>query len=186
MKQLGDFWRGRVETALDDRDVVYDTRDAALGARVALAGAGGSTMRRPGWNDPSDALERAQVLGAFRADPRFGPLVVLFKRVGNILKGVTDPLPPLDPAKLAEPAERELAEALTRARTRTEAPWASRAYADILPALIEMESAIHTFFDRVLVNTDDAPLRLNRLRLLTDVQDLFLRGWDLSRIVLEG
>jgi glycyl-tRNA synthetase beta chain len=186
MRQLGDFWRGRVEGALDDRDVAYDTRDAALGARVALAGASGTTLRRPGWNDPCDALERARVLGAFRADPRFEPLVVLFKRVGNILKGVTDPLPPLDLAKLTEPAERELAEALTRACARTEAPWASRAYADILPALLEMESAIHTFFDRVLVNTDDAPLRLNRLRLLTDVQDLFLRGWDLSRIVLEG
>jgi len=49
-----------------------------------------------------------------------------------------------------------------------------------------MEGAIHGFFDRVMVNVDDAPLRLNRLRLLTEVRELFLRGWDLSKVVVEG
>jgi glycyl-tRNA synthetase beta subunit len=33
---------------------------------------------------------------------------------------------------------------------------------------------------------DDEAVRRNRLRLLADVRDLFLRGWDLSRAVVEG
>jgi glycyl-tRNA synthetase beta chain len=34
MKQLGEFWRGRVEAALDAEGIAYDIRDAALEARV--------------------------------------------------------------------------------------------------------------------------------------------------------
>jgi hypothetical protein len=30
------------------------------------------------------------------------------------------------------------------------------------------------------------PTRVNRMRLLADVRALFLRGWDLSRVVVEG
>ena len=38
----------------------------------------------------------------------------------------------------------------------------------------------------VLVNAEDLPTRLNRLRLLSEVRALFVRGWDLSKIVVEG
>ena len=193
MKQLGEFWRGRVEAALDERGVPYDTRDAALEARIAgpwPAGVGGSASgaapRRPGWVDPYDVLMRGETLSAFRSDRRFEPLCILFKRVGNILKASTESPPALDPARFAEPAERALAASLARTHAGTDPLWARRGYAEILPALLEMETAIHTFFDEVLVNTDDAPLRLNRLRLLHEVRDLFVRGWDLSKVVVEG
>jgi asparaginyl-tRNA synthetase len=46
--------------------------------------------------------------------------------------------------------------------------------------------AIHGFFDRVMVNVDDLAMRANRLKLLADVRELFARGWDLSRVVVEG
>jgi glycyl-tRNA synthetase beta chain len=186
MKKLGEFWRGRVEAALDDRGVPYDTRDAALEARIPAAGSGDETPRRPGWSDPCDALARGRALTAFRADPRFEPLCVLFRRVGNILKAATETPPPLDAARLAEPAEVALAQSLAAARAATAPLWQKRDYAGIIPALLGMETAIHTFFDDVLVNTEDAPTRLNRLRLLTEVRDLFVRGWDLSRVVVEG
>ena len=184
VKQLGEFWRGRVETALELDGIAYDTREAALEAQVPMNGA---SRPRPGWIDPVDCLARARVLSRFRDDRRFAPLVILFKRVGNILKAATEPLPAtLDRARLGEAAERELLSALERAREHTAPLWQRHAYGDILPALLEMEGAIHGFFDRVMVNVDDAPLRLNRLRLLTEVRELFLRGWDLSKVVVEG
>jgi glycyl-tRNA synthetase beta chain len=127
------------------------------------------------------------VLSTFRGDRRFVPLVILFKRVGNILKAATEPLPAsLDRARLAEAAERDLLAALERARERTAPLWQRSAYDAILPALLEMDTAIHGFFDQVMVNVDDAALRMNRLRLLAEVRELFLRGWDLSRVVVEG
>jgi len=183
VRKLGEFWRGRVEAALDERGVPYDARDAALEARVA----DGAGKGRPGWNDPVDCLKRAQTLAGFRVDPRFEPLVILFKRVANILKAATETLPAsLDRARLTEPAEHELLKALEAARDRSEPLWRERDYARILPALLEMEHAIHGFFDRVMVNVDDLPTRANRLKLLSEVRDLFVRGWDLSRVVVEG
>jgi glycyl-tRNA synthetase beta chain len=191
MKKLGEFWRTRVESALDERDVPYDARDAAIEARIVvedpLSPGSGGTLRRPGWNDPFDALLRGQTLAEFRSDERFEPLAILFRRVANILKAATETLPgTLDQELLAEPAERELLSALEQARARTEPLWTEREYAEIIPALLEMERAIHRFFDTVLVNAEDLPTRLNRLRLLAEVRDLFLRGWDLSRVVVAG
>ncbi len=182
MKKLGEFLRSRVDTALEDRGVPYDSREAALEARIRLGGA-----TRPGWCDAADALVRGRALEAFRGDPRFAPLVVLDKRVANILRAATETLPPaLDRARLAEPAEQALLAALEAARASTEPLWEARAYAEIIPALLGMETAIHGFFDKVLVNAEDPAVRLNRLRLLSEVRELFVRGWDLSKVVVEG
>lgn len=184
MKKLGEFWRGRIEAALEERGVAYDAREAALDAQIRLDG---SAAGRPGWIDPFDCLRRAQVLAAFRGDRRFEPLVVLFKRVANILKASTEPLPAsLDRVRLVEPPEQALAVALDDARTRTVPLWERRDYDAILPALLELESPIHSFFEKVLVNAEDVPTRQNRLRLLSEVRDLFVRGWDLSKAVVEG
>ena len=42
------------------------------------------------------------------------------------------------------------------------------------------------FFDKVLVMTDEEKLRKNRLRLLHDISQLFLRIADISEIVQEN
>jgi glycyl-tRNA synthetase beta chain len=182
LDRLGAFWRDRVRAMLVDRGLRYDSCDAALEARPPGDGAD-----RPGWSDPADALRRARVMEDFRGDPRFEPLVILFKRVANILAKATETLPDrLQPARLAEPMEKELAAALARAGERAAPLWQQRDYAAVLPVLLEMEQVIHGFFDAVLVNAEDLPTRLNRLRLLADVRALFVRGWDLSRIVVEG
>lgn len=182
MKKLGEFLRSRVDTALEDRGLAYDVREAALEARILMGGAA-----RPGWCDAADVLARARALEAFRGDPRFAPLVILFKRVSNILKAATDPLPPaLDTARLVEANEQALLAATELARVRTAQLWDKRDYAAILPELLGMGDAIHGFFDKVMVNVEDAAIRQNRLRLLADVRELFLRGWDLSKAVVEG
>ncbi len=182
MKKLGDFLRSRVDTALEDRGLAYDVREAALEARILMGGA-----TRPGWCDAADVLARARALEAFRSDPRFAPLVILFKRVSNILKAATDPIPPApDTVRLIESNEQALLAATELARVRTAALWEKRDYAAILPELLGMGDAIHGFFDKVMVNVEDAAIRQNRLRLLADVRELFLRGWDLSKAVVEG
>ncbi len=184
VRKLGEFWRGRVEAALEERGVPYDAREAALEARPVVSSDG---ARRPGWIDPADTLARARVLDGFRTDRRFEPLAILFKRVANILKAATEAMPPaLDRERLAAPAERLLLAALDRARAGSDPLWQGRAYGDILPVLLELEQPIHAFFEEVLVNAEDPATRLNRLRLLTEVRELFLRGWDLSRVVVEG
>jgi len=184
MKQLGAFWSERVRTGIagsetgDGVALRHDTIDAAMESR-----SGG----RPGWADPADCRRRAQALHAFRGDARFEPLVILFKRVANILAKATETLPAtLDRARLTEKAEADLAAALDAASRRTEPLWSDRRYAEILPVLLEMERPIHAFFDGVMVNVEDAPTRLNRLKLLATIREQFVRGWDLSKVVVEG
>jgi len=182
MKKLGEFLRSRVETALEERGLPYDVREAALEARIQIAGAA-----RPGWCDAADALARARALEAFRGDPRFAPLVILFKRVSNILKAATEPIPAtLDTVRLSDSHEQALLAATELARMRTTASWEQRDYSAILPELLGMGDAIHAFFDHVMVNVEQEDVRRNRLRLLADVRELFLRGWDLSKAVVEG
>ena len=182
MKKLGEFLRSRVDTALEERGLPYDVREAALEARIVLGG-----VVRPGWCDAADALARARALEAFRGDPRFAPLVVLFKRVSNILRAATEPLPAvLDAARLADSHEQALLASTELARARTAPQWEARDYTAILPELLGMGDAIHAFFDHVMVNVEQEDVRRNRLRLLADVRELFLRGWDLSKAVVEG
>ena len=117
----------------------------------------------------------------------FAPLVILFKRVSNILKAATEPIPAtIDTARLSDSHEQALLAAVELARARTESQWEKREYAAILPELLGMGDAIHAFFDHVMVNVEQEDVRRNRLRLLADVRELFLRGWDLSKAVVEG
>src|SRR5262249_36160933 len=150
VKKLGEFLRSRVDSALEERGLAHDVREATLEARIRMGGA-----ERPGWCDAADALARARSLEAFRGDPLFRPLVILFKRVANILRAATEPLPAkLDAARLEDAHERALLAACELARARTEERWEKREYAAILPELLGMEHAIHTFFDNVMVNVD--------------------------------
>jgi glycyl-tRNA synthetase beta chain len=183
VRPLEDVENEYIVAALEERGLPYDVRESALEAQRICDGA---AKPRPGWTDPRDCLERAEVLLGFRNDTRFEPLVVLFRRVGNILKAATETLPgSLDRDRLAENAERELLGSLERANGSTRTLWDRRAYPEILPALLELEHPIHDFFDHVMVNVDDLPTRINRLQLLWPVRAIS-GGWDLSRIVVQG
>jgi glycyl-tRNA synthetase beta chain len=175
---LADFWRGRVELALGDRDVAYDEAATVLDAEL-------------GFRDPLDALARAQALRAHRREASFQTLVIGYKRVANILRAEKDA-----PANAAaapggaawgHPAEKNLAGALAAARDRAKGAYERRDYPAVLDVLLGMREAIDAFFTDVLINDPKDPHgRLRRLGLLNEVRALFGRGFDLSKIVVEG
>jgi glycyl-tRNA synthetase beta chain len=176
--RLAEFWKGRVAAALEDRGVAYDEVAAVVESTL-------------GWRDPLDALRRARALAAHRQDESFRVLVVGYKRVANILRAEADA-----PASAAaapggaawnHPAERALAEALATARARALPLYERREYAAVLDVLLALRTAIDSFFTDAMVNDPNDPAaRLRRLGLLAEVRDLFQRGFDLSRIVVEG
>jgi len=88
---------------------------------------------------------------------------------------------PVDEALLAEPAERELYAAYRRAAEQV----ARNPSVDgLFEALLALKPAIERFFDDVLVMTEDAALRRNRLGLLQSIGALAHGIVDLS--VMEG
>jgi glycyl-tRNA synthetase beta chain len=177
-KQLSDFWRGRVETALGNEDFAYDEVAAVVEADH-------------GWMDPLDARHRAAALREHRQDESFVVLVIGFKRVANILRAETDAPETAagapGGARWEHPAETALAAALEKARTAAGPLYEKKDYPAVLNVLLEMRGAIDSFFDDVLINDPKDPDgRLRRLGLLSEVRALFVRGFDLSRIVVEG
>ena len=116
-------------------------------------------------------------------------LLAGFKRASNILrieeqkeKRAYDAAP--DPSLLVEAAEKTLASALTPAAASVDAALASGAFSQAIEALGGLRAAVDAFFTDVTVNAEDAALRENRLRLLNQLRNIFLRVADFS--VIEG
>ena len=169
--QLLDFFRGRLRALWGDR-ARGDVVEAVLAA---------------GFDDLRLARARldafAQVVGA----PDFTPLAIAFKRVANIVeKQGRDVSPePADPRLFQEPPEKELARAAREASTEVHRALAAEDAPAALAAARALKGPVDVFFDKVLVMTDDRPVRENRVRLLREVAKVFAPLADLSRIQAE-
>jgi glycyl-tRNA synthetase beta chain len=108
-------------------------------------------------------------------------LAVANKRIANILKGVTDKLPAtVDPALFAAPEERRLHEAVDGLMPLHQSDLAARHYSELLRRLAALRDPVDAFFTAVMVMTDDAARRRNRLALLQRLRHMFLDVADLS------
>ncbi|BAV34818.1 glycyl-tRNA synthetase subunit beta [Sulfuricaulis limicola] len=128
-------------------------------------------------------LPRLQALKEFRALPEGQALAAANKRIRNILRqaGGT-PSDKVDAGKLAEPAERQLAEAVQTLEAQVAPLFKAGNYAGAMKHLAGLRPAVDEFFDKVMVMVDDAAVRDNRLALLNRLGNLFLNVADISRL----
>ncbi|ALN55488.1 glycyl-tRNA synthetase, beta subunit [Lysobacter enzymogenes] len=119
-----------------------------------------------------DFDRRLTAIAEFAKLPEAEALAAANKRSRNILKKVEGEVPDaIDPALFAEPAERELAEAVDAAVADTDPLLARRDYVAVLGRLARLRPQVDAFFDKVMVNVDDAAVRNNRLALLKRLSD---------------
>jgi glycyl-tRNA synthetase beta chain len=113
-------------------------------------------------------------------------VATLLKRVKNITKGVGDTRDwPAIQARLVEPAEQALWSHVD-ARAPVIRDAAARGdYREAFAGIAALQPAVATFFDDVLVMTDDEPLRQARLALVAALRDLILDIADISEIVTD-
>ncbi|MEZ4340134.1 MAG: glycine--tRNA ligase subunit beta [Sandaracinaceae bacterium] len=150
---LDEFFRGRLRVHLG-ADAPTDLVDACLGAWQ------GGSLR--------DLRARLEALGVFRTLPAYESLAVAFKRAYNIAKDVAGG--DVDPALLAEDAERALAERWQSVRPKIEEHVAARRYTEALTLVADqLREPIDRFFDEVFVMVEDVAVRDNRLRLLGSI-----------------
>ncbi len=163
-----EFLRRRVRFILQERGASYDVLNAifAVGADRVF-----------------EAAQRASALEEIRREPDFEALAVAFKRIRNILTKESEGLPEVRREVLSEKAEIELHEQYLELRPRVESWVQAHDFAGALRALAGLRGAVDEFFDRVMVLTEDREVRLNRLRLLQDLSQMFLRIADISEIV---
>ncbi len=112
------------------------------------------------------------------ADSEIGRAVAAAnKRIANILKKAGDVSDEMNEALLVERAERALFDALKHVESSfPEKP------DEQLSMLASLREPIDTFFDEVMVMTDDEAVRNNRLALLSRLRTLFLNLADVSRL----
>ena len=125
---------------------------------------------------------RLSAVREFQALPEAPALAAANKRVGNILKKAGDVDAHVSEVLLQEPAEKALYAALKDVVPRADAQFDAGDYAASLRTLAALRAPVDAFFDGVMVNAEQADLRLNRQGLLKTLHDAMNRVADLSRL----
>jgi len=130
---------------------------------------------------PLDFHARLLAVQAFMRMPEAPSLAVANKRIANILRGSSEPLPEAaDPALFRATEERALHAALTALLPAHRDGLAARRYGEVLRRLAGLHEPLDAFFTAVMVMSEDPAERRNRLALLQELRRLFLDVADLS------
>ncbi len=170
-KQVFDFMMDRLRAYYKDVGVSPEVFESVL-------------ARHP--TQPFDFDRRVRAVNHFLSLPEAGSLAAANKRISNILRKAIEKsiiVPDaVESAKLVEPAEQALAKKIGAMEKVVIPLFDQRDYESALASLAGLRETVDQFFDDVMVMTDDAALRDNRLALLAQLQSLFLRVADLSRL----
>lgn len=164
-----EFFKERLRNQLLSQGLSHDSIDAVLSAP---------------WHDMNDGVKRIKALEEFKANPDCQRLVVAFKRVSNILKGVEPGAAKPDAALLAEPEETALFEASKAIAPKMKELREKGDYRAAFETLASIKDRVDAFFDKVMVMAEDRKVRENRLALLNSIRDLYFRIADLSRLMV--
>jgi glycyl-tRNA synthetase beta chain len=171
--QLLEFFADRLKVVLRDRGVRHDLVDAVF----ALGGE----------DDLVRLLARVQALQGFLGTDDGANLLTAYRRATNIVRieekkdGRTHGEAP-EAGLLELPEEKALFQALAEAERAAVPLLASEDFGGCMGALAALRPPVDAFFDRVTVNADQPPLRVNRLRLLSQIPATLNRIADFSKI----
>ena len=129
--------------------------------------------------------KQLEAVRAFSALPEAASLAAANKRIANILRQAEaqgETFGDADVSALKEPAEISLFEALQTASHSARPLFDSGDFAGYLKAFASLKSPVDSFFDAVMVMTDDKTLRANRLALLTAMRKAMNRFSDISKL----
>jgi glycyl-tRNA synthetase beta chain len=163
------FFEQRLRYILEMQGYRYDLVSAALGA---------------GLDNVYYSFLRLKALDALKKSSHFEPLILMAKRVNNILRGL--PAYKVNGDLFMEKEERELFSTYAIIKENVSPLMASGDFARAQNIIFRMNPALTSFFERVLVMAKDKKVRQNRLALLQAISQLLLEMADYSEVVVEG
>ncbi|MEW6352226.1 MAG: glycine--tRNA ligase subunit beta [Thermodesulfobacteriota bacterium] len=164
-QEVIEFIRRRFVNFHVSRDYPLDVVEAVVRAR---------------FDDLVDARQRVEGLHRWKQRSDFDDIIIGFKRVVNILKGVEPAL--LSKDLLTEKSEKALFKAFEGVRKKA-APMIEKGdYFAALEVIADLKPPIDKFFDEVMVMVEDTTIRGNRLGLLKTIADFFANVADFSFI----
>jgi glycyl-tRNA synthetase beta chain len=126
--------------------------------------------------------KRLAAVRAFAALPEAPALAAANKRIGNILKKADKADAHVSELLLMEDAEKALYAMTREVAPRAASQFESGDYTASLRTLAALRGPVDAFFDDVMVDAEQADLRLNRLGLLATLHQAMNRVADLSRL----
>ena len=130
---------------------------------------------------PLDFEKRIKAVTFFGELPEAATLAAANKRVGNILAKFDGELYQLFNTDLAtEEAELDLAKIYQEINLKIAPLMAEKNYQAALSELAQLKAPIDTFFDSVMVMSDDEAVKINRLTLLNEIRNSFFAIADIS------
>ncbi|WP_395055530.1 glycine--tRNA ligase subunit beta [Polaromonas sp.] len=131
------------------------------------------------WSTLPKRLAAVRVFVALSEAPA---LAAANKRISNILKKTDGVDAHVSELLLQEPAEKALHAAMQQVVPQASAQFEAGDYAASLQSLAALRAPVDAFFEGVMVNAEQADLRLNRLGLLATLHQAMNRVADLSRL----
>lgn len=167
--QLEDFFFDRLSVSLREQGYTAQEVEAVLALRPQRL---------------SDVQKRLEAVRAFAALPEAQALAAANKRVSNILKKAEGDVQALvNEALLVEQAEKDLFAALQTVAPKAQQQFESGDYTASLQTLAALRTPVDAFFEHVMVNAEDAALKVNRLGLLATLHGAMNRVADLAKLV---
>ena len=132
-------------------------------------------------------LSRVGALTTFISSEDGANLLTAYKRAANILrieekKDKTSYAAAADAGALDQAEEKQLHKVLTSVIGEISQNLEAEDYAKAMSKLASLRAPVDAFFDKVTVNCDDKELRVNRLRLLSQIRTTMNQVADFSKI----
>ena len=161
-----DFIMGRFKAFYQEQGISVDIIQAVLAKKPTA---------------PLDFEKRIKAVSHFSTLPEAETLAAANKRVGNILAKFKGELYSKFKEELViEDAERELALTYSRIAVKVSPLVEKKEYQAALSELAGLKAPIDTFFDNVMVMSDDEAVKVNRLTLLNEIRGSFFAIADIS------
>jgi len=162
-----EYFKNRLEFLFSTQGYRYDLVDAALS---------------PGIDNFYFSFLRVKALDGLKESPQFEPMILIVKRVNNILRGY--PRYKVRSELLIEKRERELYTTFEIIKGNITPLIVKGEFSRAQKMLFRMRPMIDGFFDNILVMCEDKRIQRNRLGLLQEISKLFFQIADYSKIVV--
>ncbi len=164
-----DFFLNRLRYICEKMGFRYDLVQAGLSAGI---------------DNINFSFLRVKALEALKSSPQFEPLILMAKRVNNIITG--QPAATVNSGLFVEKEERELYAIFSIIKQNVTPMIAKGDFAQAQKIVFRLQPGLNDFFDRVLVMAEENKLRRNRLALLQAISKVLLQIADYSQVVVEG
>ncbi len=137
----------------------------------------------PDLQNLTDLDKRLSALVAFQKLPESASLAEVNKRISNILKKNKENIKQkFNEKNLVEPSEIKLHNKLKEISNKVDSLLEKEDYEKAMLTLADLHQPVTDFFDHVMVMDENSKLRINRLSLLQNLRNQFLRIADISKL----